>query len=179
MEVQQVINNFQSNYPSLPLSHFQLVLEEMSKGHQVTSRKNLNGHITISGLILNQKQEILHIKHKILQKWLLPGGHCEEEDSCLVDACLREIKEETNVSPLDLRLLQDNPINFDLHFIPENTDKCEPTHWHCDFRFAFQLLSSTPSIILQNQEVTSFKWIPLREMGARKMIDGLDVSLLQ
>ncbi|MXQ53769.1 NUDIX domain-containing protein [Shimazuella sp. KC615] len=74
--------------------------------------------------------KVLHIKHLALNKWLLPGGHCEREDNSLVSASLREIEEETGISSHNLVLLQSTPLDVDLHIIPANPKKERQNLWY-------------------------------------------------
>ena len=44
-----------------------------------------------------RRGEEVKIRHKTLDKWLLPGGHIEPEDSSLLGASLRELEEEAGI----------------------------------------------------------------------------------
>lgn len=140
----------------------------------IVSRQEFGGHVTCGVVILDADWRVLHIRHNALGRWLLPGGHLEPEDVYLIDAALREAREETGLTPAELRPLEgfgDIPIDIDVHAIPENTDKQEPDHWHFDFRFAFRLTGSSP-IRLQAEEVSGHDWlspdaIPAMELGKK------------
>lgn len=86
------------------------------------------------------------------------------QDESLVAGALRELAEETGISPGELAELPASsvvPADIDLHAIPANPAKGEPAHWHADFRFAF--LAGAPLVRLQADEVSGYAW---RECGA-------------
>ncbi|WP_412745382.1 NUDIX hydrolase [Krasilnikovia sp. MM14-A1004] len=136
-------------------------MSALAGGSAVTSRKEFTGHVTCGVVVLDADRRVLHIRHNVLGKWLLPGGHVEPEDVALVDAALREAREETGLVTTDLRPLEefgDVPLDIDIHAIPENTDKEEQSHWHFDFRFAFKLAAGSP-VRLQAEEVSGYDWL--------------------
>ena len=47
------------------------------------SRNNQKGHITAGALIMDNKGNVLLNHHKILNKWLLFGGHSDGEENSL------------------------------------------------------------------------------------------------
>src|SRR5450432_2068156 len=54
------------------------------------------GHITCTGLVLAPDRErILLVHHRRLNRWLLPGGHVEPDDASIADVARREVAEET------------------------------------------------------------------------------------
>lgn len=53
-------------------------------------------HFTATGVVINEKREVLLILHKKLGVWLPPGGHVEPNETPDT-AVLREIFEETGV----------------------------------------------------------------------------------
>src|SRR5579859_2490105 len=56
------------------------------------------GHITCTAVVLHPDgQKVLLMHHHRHQRWLLPGGHVEEDDVTLSDAAKREAIEETAV----------------------------------------------------------------------------------
>lgn len=60
-------------------------------------------HFVASGLIINEKKEVLLINHKKLGVWLYPGGHISKNETP-EQALIREVKEETG---LDVETLGD------------------------------------------------------------------------
>ncbi len=99
------------------------------------SRSNFDpGHITASGVVLAaERDRVLLVFHRRLQRWLQPGGHVEPEDPDLPAAARREVLEETGVE-LDPHL-PPVLIGVDVHQIPARGD--EPPHLHHDIVFRF------------------------------------------
>ena len=65
----------------------------IESGRSLTSRRDLPGHITSSGVLLNGDRTLL-IHHSAFAAWIQPGGHLETTDSSLRAAALRELCEE-------------------------------------------------------------------------------------
>ena len=130
-------------------------------GAQIRSRKEFLGHVTCGGIVLKDDGHLLMIHHRVLDRWLFPGGHIEQSDKSLRDAALREVIEETGI---DHRMfhpvgssLDTTPIHIDCHPIPPNPHKNEPKHLHFDFRFVFR--GEATAISLQTQEVCNWAWV--------------------
>jgi 8-oxo-dGTP pyrophosphatase MutT (NUDIX family) len=103
-----------------------------------TRRQFTPGHITCTGLVLAPDRErLLLVHHRRLDRWLLPGGHVESEDAEIWDAARREVIEETGA------ILAPDPhpplAGLDVHGIPSNSR--EPYHLHHDIVFHFRALS--------------------------------------
>ncbi len=92
------------------------------------------GHITATSVVLTpDHRRFLLVHHRRLDRWLLPGGHVETDDSFIWDTARREAIEETGVGLLPERspLL----VGIDVHGIPPR--KSEPYHLHHDLVFRF------------------------------------------
>jgi 8-oxo-dGTP pyrophosphatase MutT (NUDIX family) len=131
-----------------------------------TSRRTFTGHITCGAVVLDRDGRVLHVHHRVLDRYLLPGGHIEESDTSLVGAALRELHEETGlpataVEPLPY--LAGVRLDIDVHAIPANADRSEPAHQHFDFRFAF-VTSADHEVRVQEAEVTGYRWISRDQM---------------
>lgn len=137
----------------------------------LTSRKNFFGHITCSAIILNQSlTRLLLIKHKVIGKFIQPGGHVDDTDASLLAAVKREIVEETNIFnhiyiPLN-KSCQDVPFDIDIHKIPANNKRNEPEHWHFDFRYLFCLVGEN-EIKIKPTEVTDSEWLPIDKVAKK------------
>jgi 8-oxo-dGTP pyrophosphatase MutT (NUDIX family) len=121
------------------------------------SRKIFNpGHVTCTGVVLSPKRKrVLLVHHNRLDRWLLPGGHCESQDETIAAVAAREVLEETGVilaagaAPL---------VGIDVHPIPANSR--EPLHLHHDLIFAFQAKSSSTECSAESREVA---WCELEQ----------------
>lgn len=94
-------------------------------------RDCLPEHITASTLIMSADHGgVLLTLHAKANAWFQMGGHCEDQDSTLAGAALREAVEESGV----LRLTVDpHPVQLNTHDVPF----CDPggTVRHLDVRF--------------------------------------------
>jgi hypothetical protein len=98
----------------------------------LASRTTFTGHVTCSAIVLDPGGHVLHIRHNALDRWLCPGGHLDLADSSLVGAALREVSEETGIDVRALALVDEMPIDIDVHPIPANPARGEPGHQHFD-----------------------------------------------
>ncbi|GAA2129626.1 hypothetical protein GCM10009760_01070 [Kitasatospora kazusensis] len=131
-------------------------LDLLDDGADLTARNEFRGHATAGAILTDPDGKILFIHHLALDKWLLPGGHLEADDTALIGAALRELAEETGIRPENVVPLGDHPLHIDVHPIPANDAKGEPAHQHIDFRFLFG--TSADVAELQAEEVTEAAW---------------------
>ena len=138
-------------------------------------RKTLPGHITVSALITDGTKVVL-CHHKKIEKWIPLGGHVEpDQDRSLLDACLREVEEESGLSrkqlhircpvtdqvyPARLTDLKVAPFDLDIHAI--SAQPHEPAHQHYDLRFL--LLASSTLPLQLSQEASHLAWISCTEI---------------
>lgn len=91
------------------------------------------GHITASAFVVHPAEHAVGlILHSKIGRWLQPGGHVEPDDVGIVEAALREVREEVGVRPASTPWLCD----VDIHTFPARRDV--PTHLHHDVRVAFR-----------------------------------------
>lgn len=134
------------------------------------NRKNFKGHITASAFIVNPiESTLLLIHHKILNRWLQPGGHVDYSDDSILQAAFRESEEETNIDRKHLKLLETPksagvPLDIDSHIIPKNPKKKELQHVHHDIRFLF-LFDGQKKVNINKDEVESYKWKLFSELN--------------
>jgi len=116
------------------------------------------GHFTASAFILPQERDaLLLIHHRKLDRWLQPGGHVEPDDDDLLAGARREAAEEVGLHALELAA--PGTFDLDVHTIPTRGD--EPAHAHFDVRFLF--VAATRSFVL-SRESKAARWVPLREL---------------
>jgi 8-oxo-dGTP pyrophosphatase MutT (NUDIX family) len=140
-----------------------VVLTLLEDGADLTSRKEFRGHATAGAVLVDPHGRVLHIHHRALDKWLLPGGHLEECDDSLQDAALRELTEETSIQADSVAVARILPVHIDIHPIPANDARGEPDHQHIDFRFVFR--TTAGDVSLQEEEVTDFAWREIDEIS--------------
>lgn len=133
------------------------------KENEIKKRTNLFGHITSSAFIINEnKDQALLIYHNKYNKWLSPGGHIEEGETCK-QASYRETKEEIGLEILEL--CSNDIFDIDVHRIPEKIKNgiVEPEHWHFDVRYLYQT-SKENKLTIDKEEVNEYKWYNIKDL---------------
>jgi len=131
-----VVNSFRDPTDGSSLKSRELILMLVECSPEPFSRKQFTpGHITCTGLVVAPDRErLLLVHHRRLNRWLLPGGHVEPEDEFAWDSARREVIEETSAE-----LVADAApmlAGMDVHGIPARGE--EPYHLHHDLIFAFR-----------------------------------------
>ncbi len=108
------------------------------------------GHITASAFVVHPaKHAVGLILHSKIGLWLQPGGHVESDDVGIVEAALREVREEVGVGPASTPWLCD----IDIHIFPARRDV--PTHLHHDVRLAF---TADSDLLIPGDGVDAARW---------------------
>ena len=168
-----LVAEYQTIYKAEDAYVSSLLFEQLNDDEDMFDRKNFTGHITSSGLVLNQTfDKILLINHKFLQMWLQPGGHVEGDAEIYKEAA-REITEETALQSFDLHPWHhanqslDVPFSIDSHNIPASAKKNEAAHVHHDFTYLF-IGDSHQKLVRQIEEVAGAEWFEIAKVANLK-----------
>jgi 8-oxo-dGTP pyrophosphatase MutT (NUDIX family) len=130
------------------------------------------GHITCTGVVLAPDRDaVLLVHHRRLDRWLLPGGHVEPGDASIGEVARREVVEETG------SLLDGTPprlVGVDVHPIPPN--RSEPLHLHHDLIFAFQARTGEFQV---SEESRAVVWCPLDKFDRYDLPGSIRRSVLR
>jgi 8-oxo-dGTP pyrophosphatase MutT (NUDIX family) len=146
----------------------ELFIKQTAENQNLRNRKNFEAHLSTKTFIFTEDfSKVLLLNHKTLGRWLQAGGHVDEEDQSVWEAGRREGLEETGIS--NLKYLPINPsnlevpIDLDLHNIPPNQKKQEPSHLHYGFSYIF--VAQDTSVNIDESESTDYKWINWEEFA--------------
>jgi 8-oxo-dGTP pyrophosphatase MutT (NUDIX family) len=104
-------------------------------------RECVPGHVTASALVLDHTgSRVLLTLHPRLGRWVQLGGHCEDDDTDIVAAALREATEESGVEGLrmgsDLAAVHVHPVTCSLGVPTRHLDLQFVAHAPADARIA-------------------------------------------
>jgi len=115
------------------------------------------GHITASALVVDHSGgHALLTLHPRVGKWLQLGGHCEDSDSDISAAALREATEESGIEGLRIE-----PDLAALHVHPLTCSLGSPTR-HLDLQFIVRAPAGAEFI--RSAESLDLRWWPLDAM---------------
>jgi len=115
------------------------------------------GHVTASGLLVDSTTgEVLLTLHARIGRWLQLGGHIEAEtDSSLLEAALRECREESGIDSLTIDPV---PLRLDRHEVPCSDGlggRSTLHHWDVQFL----VVTNNRSHVISD-ESTDLAWFP-------------------
>jgi 8-oxo-dGTP pyrophosphatase MutT (NUDIX family) len=122
------------------------------------------GHFTAGAFVLNfTRTHVLLMHHVKLDKWLIPGGHCDgRADTALV--ARQELLEETGLKCISL--VSSSPFDLDIHRIPKHQET--PEHLHYDLRYVFVSgdvgVDSNLPLLKANHESKGLEWVELERV---------------
>lgn len=125
------------------------------------------GHITASALVVDHTgTKTLLTLHPRFGRWLQLGGHCEETDSDIQAAALREAAEESSITGLNIEAQL-----AALHVHPVTCSLGVPTR-HLDMQFVVRAPEGAE--IACSDESLDLRWWPLDALP-----EGTDFGLTQ
>jgi 8-oxo-dGTP pyrophosphatase MutT (NUDIX family) len=113
------------------------------------------GHITASTLVVRDPGQVLLTLHPRLGRWVQLGGHCEDSDTGILDAALREATEESGIAGLRLE-----PELAAVHVHPVTCSLGVPTR-HLDLQFLAHAPAGAEPVI--SDESLDLRWWPIEE----------------
>ena len=128
-------------------------------------RECVPGHVTASTLVLDHSgAQVLLTLHPRLGRWVQLGGHCDDDDTDILAAALREATEESGIDALRIE-----PGLAALHVHPVTCSLGVPTR-HLDLQFVAHAPPGAQIVI--SDESDDLRWWP-----ADALPDGTDHAL--
>ena len=112
--------------------------------------------VAAGGIVENDRGEILLVKHRDHKAWAFPGGQVENGEN-LIDAVIREVKEESgiNVSVVRLIAVSSNTASY------EGTNGYETIPTKVMFDFVCKFIDGE---LLSSEETSDSKWVKKEEV---------------
>lgn len=130
------------------------------------------GHITASGWLISEDlKKVLLVSHKKLKKLIQPGGHCEENDSSVKMAALRELREETGLQ--NIKLVNEDIFYIDIHKIGSGN----AMHLHYDICYLF--ICDDKQQVTVSEESDGIEWYELEELEHMKEMDMAVIKMAE
>ena len=173
-ETIELVEAFEAGTDDLAAKSKELILGLLKHSDEPFSRRQFNpGHITCTAVVLSPDwTRVLLMYHHRHLRWLLPGGHVEEDDVTLAAAARREAHEETGV------LLEASTsgrlVGMDVHGIPAR--KREPFHLHHDLIFA---LAAQSDRFTFTEEAPKIVWCRPSEFDQFQVAPSIARSVLR
>lgn len=128
-------------------------------------RSCVPGHVTASALVVAEPADkVLLTLHPRMGRWVQLGGHCEESDTDIVAAALREATEESGIEGLQI-----DPHLAAIHVHPITCSLGVPTR-HLDLQFIAH--APAGAAIAISDESLDLRWWALDDLP-----DGTDTAL--
>ena len=167
--IQQLFDIYRSVYPE-EISDFPLLSEQLEDFEgDICSRKNFRGHVIADGCVIDPRaKKVLQIYHATFKRWFTPGGHIDDIDAHPASAALREVLEETGITPTTVLDENKEPLllHIDTHAISAHEGKQEPKHFHHAMTFLF-LADATISLpMIHDDGVLASAWVDMAEAAA-------------
>lgn len=135
-------------------------------------RSCVPGHVTASAIVVDATgTQVLLTLHPRFGRWLQLGGHCEDGDSGIAAAALREATEESGIAGLRIR-----PELAAIHVHPVTCSLGVPTR-HLDLQFIVEAPPLAQHVI--SAESLDLRWWPIDALpddaddGLTRLVDAV------
>jgi 8-oxo-dGTP pyrophosphatase MutT (NUDIX family) len=146
--------------------------ESLLPAKAVSAREEIEGHFTVSALVI-ALGHVLLVDHKKIGAWLPPGGHINPAEMPH-EAATREVLEETGIEIAILSEPISATVDSESIFMPQpiaihRVKACENNEYVYHFDLAYLGVPTVSTKFLpdvrHSQEVNGARWFRLEEMG--------------
>ena len=167
-DIKKVLVKYKEKFPDDILVN--KYLDFLGGNTNCIDRKNMNGHFTVSALVV-KNNSVLMLWHKTFQRRQQPGGHIDPPDKTLLEAIIREVKEETGIDVVPDEnfaggIFSDIPIILEINKIAENKNKNEGEHLHYDIWFLLKLIDERREITNQDDGTENAEWVEVEKINS-------------
>lgn len=142
------------------------VLQFLASGEDLLTRENETAHFTVSAWIINQTAtKVLVAYHNLFDSWGWMGGHVEEETD-LLQAAIREVKEESGlmeVEPVTEKIFSLEVLDVAAH---NKKGKTVPAHLHLNVTYLLRA-DERAAIAHKPDENSAVAWMTPEEAVER------------
>ncbi|MDB5477600.1 MAG: hydrolase [Alphaproteobacteria bacterium] len=145
--------------------HRQAALDLLESTGDCFLRSDFPGHFVAGAwLVSPDGKRVLLNHHKFLDRWLQFGGHADGEVN-LLQVALREAEEESGIA--DIVPVRLEIFDIDVHPIPANPKKDEPSHLHYELRYLVRAPEGNYAEDFHlGPEGNTLKWFSVQEIAA-------------
>lgn len=105
---------------------------------------------------------IIQLQQYDSHQWKFVGGGIEGNES-IAEAAYREILEETNILKNDLNLIGESK-HIQQYDFPGELEITKRFKGQKKHQFVFQFIGNKDSIVIQQEELKDYKWVPKKEL---------------
>lgn len=136
------------------------LLRWLQSNADISSRENLDGHLTASAWVVNpERTHVLMAYHKLYGSWAWLGGHADG-DWNLFRVAEKETREESGIQ--QLKPVSEEPISLETLVVTghEKKGKYVPCHLHLNLTYLFEG-DPAESLRCKPDENSGVSWIPM------------------